>query len=106
MGMRIKVDSGKYEFVQQGGSRIDVLRHGQPWVQNLDATNAIYSLMAELDAARLVLEAARKCVALGAAGLGPIEDLGEALDVHTRLVTDDNPPSPWARSPTHAEAKP
>lgn len=105
MGMRIKVDNGKYEFVQQG-SKIDILRNGQPWIRNLDGANAIHSLMADLDAARLVLEAARKCVA-GNVGtpyehLGTIKRLGEALDAHARLVDDTQSPSPWAK-PAHDE---
>lgn len=97
--MRIKVASGKYEFVQQKGGRIDVLRHGQPWIQNVDGANAIFSLMAELDAARLVLEEARKCTTVAVEGLCPASGLDRALELHARLVSDTEPPSPWAKPP-------
>jgi hypothetical protein len=97
MSMRIKVDSGKYTFIQSSGGRIDILRHDQPWIQNVDGANAIFSLMAELDAARLVLEEARKCVASHVEGLSPIAGLRNALDAHARLVSDTTPPSPWAK---------
>jgi hypothetical protein len=97
MSMRIKVDSGKYTFVQSNSGRIAILRHDQSWIQNVDGANAIFSLMAELDAARLVLKAARECVASHVEGLSPIAGLRSALGVHSRLVSDTTPPSPWAK---------
>jgi hypothetical protein len=98
MSMRIKVDSGKYTFVQSNSGRIDILRHDQPWIRDAGGANAIFNLMAELDAARLVLAAVRECIASSTAYARSdyAKTLGEALDAHARLVSDTQPPSSWA----------
>lgn len=93
--MRVAVASGKYTFVQRETPpcTIDVLRHGEPWIENLaggNGFNAIYSLLAELDAARVVLQAARD---LGDDAPVQIKD---ALARHAGLVDDHEKPSPWA----------
>lgn len=103
----VSVDNGKYTFVSRLGFHVDVLRHGEPWVTEIDAPKAVMSLMAELDAARVVLAAARaladafskmpvaaiaeiaKCDS--GAGVG----LVRALALHSRLVDDRTLPSAW-----------
>ena len=41
---RVPVANGKYTFVARGGWKLDVLRHGEPWVEDLNASNAIGSI--------------------------------------------------------------
>jgi len=89
---RVSVENGKYTFASPSDSfQIHVLRHGELWVGQADAPKAVYSMMAELDAARVVLAAART---LAAAGVAP-PALVEALTNHDALVDDQGPPSPW-----------
>lgn len=107
---RIKVDNGKYEFIQRGGWKLDVLRHGEPWVEDLDASKAIGSMMAELDAARVVLAAARALakffetmpMELAQMLAKPEEPalLVRALNKHAALADDQEPPSLWTGVPT------
>ena len=89
--MKVRVDNGKYTFekVFKTGV-IRILRHGEPWHEQSDAGNALASVMAELDAARVVLDAAR---ALGEAA--PIK-IQRALKQHRALVDDREPPSEWS----------
>ncbi len=82
--MKIRTDNGKYTFIKDGLT-IRVLRYGEPWHEQQQAFNAISSLMCALDAARVVLEAAR------AGG-----DVQAALRLHDGLVSDREPPSEWA----------
>lgn len=59
--MKVNVDGGKYTFVKAAdGYSVGILRHGEPWHEQSEATNAIFSAVYELDAARVVLQAARK----------------------------------------------
>lgn len=98
---RIKVSEGKYEFVNRGACDIDVLRHGQSWIECIDGPNAIASLMYELDAARVVLEAARTYVAVETLnGRGDdCKALARALETHDGCVGEHQPrPTSWARS--------
>lgn len=92
----VRVDGGKYTFVNRLGE-IQILRHGEPWHEQTAAGNALASIMAELDAARVVVAAAR---ALEADGLesAPIRYLNEALARHDALVGDREPPSDWCGS--------
>lgn len=88
---RVRVDNGKYTFMKVfETTSIKILRHSEPWYEQQDAFNAIVSLMAELDAARVVLDAARK---LGDAA--PIE-IKNALTTHRALVDDQELPTTWA----------
>lgn len=91
---KVKVDGGKYTFHNRGGWNIDVLRHGEPWIDDIDAPTAVFSLMCELDAARVVLQAVRNGI-----GLLASPDVGraiaDALKVHDALVDDREPPSEW-----------
>ena len=89
---RVRVDSGKYEFVQRAG-HVEILRDGSPWGRT-DYPKAIGSLMAELDAARVVLKKVRELSASWRAGAQTM--LEEALRTHDSLVDDREPPSPWA----------
>src|SRR5678815_795677 len=94
----IKVDNGKYTFVLNDGWVLDVLRHGEPWVTNLDAPKAVQSMMAALDAARVVVEAARATVKRYENNVSVPGMLADALDLHDRLVDDRELPSSWAGS--------
>lgn len=90
---RVKVDSGKYEFVCEGFGAIDILRHGQPWHSQTQASNALHAIMCELDAARVVVQAARVCLGM-LADLCPLP-ITAALDLHDALTSDREPPSAW-----------
>lgn len=85
----VRVDGGKYTFVNRLG-QIEILRHGEPWHEQTEAGNAIASIMAELDAARVVMAAARKAVRGGF-----VADMINALAKHDALVGDREPPSEW-----------
>lgn len=91
----VRVDNGKYTFVKIfETTSIQIHRHGQPWHEQQDAFNAIVSLMVELDAARIVVDGARRA----AARLGdnaPVE-IKDALVKHRSLVDDHEPPTMWA----------
>lgn len=89
--MRVRVDNGKYTFVKSSETTtIQVLRHGEPWHEQADAFNAITSIMAELDAARVVIAAARQL------GDGAPIEIRQALEKHRALVDDQEQPSAWA----------
>jgi hypothetical protein len=91
ISMKIKVDSGKYEFSNENaGSIISIARHGEPWLVLSSGIKALISLMCELDAARVVLQAARD---LGENAPAEIKD---ALKRHQRLVSDQEKPSDWS----------
>lgn len=87
----VRVNSGKYTFVREALS-IKVLRHGEPWHEQQDAFNALASIMYELDAARVVLAAARSLEKRGEAPAA----LRQALRLHEALVSDSEHPSEWA----------
>lgn len=99
MNHTVKVSNGKYTFVKlAGGATIQILRHGEPWHEQTTAYNAIASMMAELDAARVVLQATRA----HCRGTAPDNLLMAALELHDRLVLDSTPvkqaPEPAAAS--------
>lgn len=94
---RVRVENGKYEFIQRGGWKLDVLRHGQPWAEDVTCSKAIGTMMAELDAARVVLAAARRTVEIHHEGIAPIGGLRDALEKYDRLVDDREPPSEWTK---------
>jgi hypothetical protein len=89
--MSVRVDNGKYEFVVMDGI-VHVRRGGKHWLTMQAGFNAVAAMMAELDAARVVLEVARL---LG--DEAPIA-LKHALKVHASLVDDREPPSDWCKS--------
>lgn len=107
----VSVDGGKYKFIARLGYVIDVDRHGEAWVTGLDAPKAVASLMSELDAARVVLAAARTLcdafeklpmaasTALASCGDAPV-GLVRAVALHGRLCDDREPPSAWCGSAT------
>lgn len=86
----VRVDGGKYTFVCRGPV-VEVLRYGEPWHRQADATNALTSMMAELDAARVVVQAARDM-----GDEAPME-IKDALTKHGALVSDLEPPSWWTK---------
>jgi len=88
----VRVDSGKYTFVRSLGG-IRILRHGEPWHEQTEAGNALSSIMAELDAARVVVAAVRTAIAMGLVKSAGID---AALAKHAALVDDREPPSEWA----------
>src|SRR5262244_990570 len=60
---RVDVDGGKYTFVSSSGDyRVAILRHGEPWHLQDQASSAVHAMMCELDAARLVVAQARALV--------------------------------------------
>lgn len=89
--MKIKVHNGKYEF-DASEWRLRVRRYGDDWIQDMPGTNAVISLMQELDAARVVVQAVRKLCAEGRAA-APLRGV---LAHHDRLVASNEPPSEWA----------
>lgn len=94
----IRVANGKYTFVLDGmTSTFSILRHGEPWhgPQGV-AVNAIAALMAELDAARVVMQEVRLATSVPD-GMIPSIGLCEALEKHDRLVDDHEPPSEWCK---------
>lgn len=88
----VRVDSGKYTFIREGIS-IKILRYGEEWHEQCDAFNALASIMYELDAARVIVEAARN---LAKRNEAPME-LYDALMKHGALVGDQEKPSEWTR---------
>lgn len=103
---RVKVDGGKYTFVVPADDyRVSILRYGEPWHgPQGEASNALHAIMYELDAARVVVQAARTMMRQSAMSLAgsPID---VALALHDRLVSDREPPSAWC-TPTATEPYP
>lgn len=102
--MKISVDSGKYTFVLDLGWKLRVLRYGEEWIEDIDGAKAIHSMMCELDAARLVLDEARKL-----AEFTETDDRSGAENILFRIegavrkadaLTSKQPgPSEWAGEP-------
>ena len=93
---RVKIENGKYEFIRSRFNELCIYRGGKPWHRQSDGPIAqIDSMMAELDAARVVLAAARETVEMHHEGIAPILALRDALEKHARLVDDREPPSQW-----------
>ena len=92
---RVNVDNGKYTFVVPGGDyRVSILRHGEPWHgPQAEACTALHSIMAELDAARVVLQAVRAYADAPAHEVPA--SITNALALYDRLVDDRQPPSEW-----------
>lgn len=89
---RVSVGNGKYTFVTHPeGNAWKVVVEGQTWVFQIDGRDAIASMMAELDAARVVLATANELVRLGTAP----SEIFEALHKHDRLVGEGGLPSSW-----------
>jgi hypothetical protein len=85
----VRVDNGKYEF-RKVGLVIEVFRGGKPWLTLHDGFNALMGMMCELDAARVVLDAARLL------GDDAPREIKKALERHRGLVDDRELPSAWA----------
>jgi hypothetical protein len=95
---RVSAEGGKYTFVMIAGDhRVSILRYDEPWHgPQGEGAGAIHALMCELDAARLVLRAARACVEVFGASQHFPSGLVDALRRHDALVSDSTPPSAWA----------
>lgn len=92
-GHTVRVDGGKFTFIKRANElTVEIRRHGQRWHEQRDAFNALVSMMAELDAARVVLAAVRSLVKRG----GAPPELYNALSLHGALVDDQEHPSEWA----------
>lgn len=94
----VRVDGGKYTFVRTVGGGIEILRHGEPWHEQTEAANALMSIMAELDAARVVLGVARESLEPMATDQEVyefVQRVRRALNKHAALVNDIEPPSAW-----------
>lgn len=89
--MKIKVHNGKYEF-DASDWNLGVRRYGDDWIPDMPGKNAVISMMQELDAARLVVQAVRRLCAEGRA----VAPLRSVIAHHDRLVTSNEPPSEWA----------
>lgn len=87
--MKVNVSNRKYTFYSVEG-HISIFRGGQPWHTQDEASKALYSIMAELDAARVVLQACRDL------GDDAPKEIKAALAQHMRLVDDLEGPSVWA----------
>lgn len=107
--MKIRVDSGTYTFVTAGPSVIDVLRDGKPWIALHDGTNAIRALLSELDAARVVLAAARH-LGKDPLDIGTIPDEREVLrcafDYLTEIAMSPDAPLLCRPHPLHQATDP
>lgn len=88
----VRVDNGKYTFIKRGLT-IVIDRYDEPWHEQQQAFNALASLMAELDAARVVLEAVRVSFDRGELPAGVVD----ALSKHEALVNDSEKPSEWTK---------
>lgn len=103
MTRRVSVENGKYTMVENLGYKIDILRYGEPWITDITGSKALGTMMSELDAARVVLQAARNW---RTAMSGPMHEQADAdqalcaaLELHDQLVDDREPPSAWAAIP-------
>lgn len=107
MSHSVRVDSGKYtlNYLVRSGTDlkwdgISILRHGEAFHEIVGpGFDAVHSLMCELDAARVVVAAAREAMAMNVleGGLTPRQVIENALKQHEALVSDLEPPSEWAR---------
>jgi hypothetical protein len=88
---RINVENGKYTFVKHD-QFIEILRHGEQWHKQSFAYAALVGIMAELDAARVVLRAAREL------GDDTPSEIKNALDQHGKLIGDRELPSKWTET--------
>lgn len=91
----VRVSSGKYTFVIEDGFRVSVERGGERWVHFVEGSKAVHSMMCELDAARVIVAAAREL----AGRLEAPKALLDALQRHEALVNDREPPSEWTGIP-------
>lgn len=100
---RVSIDNGKYTFViPDDDCRWTVFRDGDvvPWQgPHWQAFNAVQAMMFELDAARVVVAAARAALKIRCEGLMPSGAVEQALERHDRLVSSNDGPSEWATSP-------
>lgn len=87
---RVRVDNGKYEFVMRDGNDFDIIAYDP----SAPARDAVHAMMCDLDAARVVVQAARKCVEADFPPSLPA-GLAAALALHDRLTDDREPPSAW-----------
>ncbi len=88
--MSVRVANGKYTFIKHELA-IEILRHGERWHSQSNAYNALTSMMAELDAARVVLQAARVL------GDNAPPEIKRALELHRSLVDDNELPTEWTK---------
>lgn len=96
----VRVDGGKYEFIHRvpRATWVAVYHYGSPISPGSDEHgNAIASMMAELDAARVVVAAVRANIQkLEGKDVYPAWAV-DALALHDRLCDDREPPSEWAQ---------
>lgn len=106
---KVSVDNGKYTFVNRNGLIIDLCYGSNNlMVMEYDAPEAIAEMMRELDAARVVVKAARELAdSFENMPLPLAEWLAEykapvrlirALNRHDALTSDRTPPSAWANN--------
>lgn len=96
---RVIVDNGKYTFVNHGASNISIERYGDPWIGKVSGPGAVAAMMYALDAARVVIEAARDLEGkTGEALFDARIRLSAALMLHDSLVSDRTLPSAWTKT--------
>lgn len=94
---RVRVDGGKYTFVVHAEKcEISVLRADLPWQSMPALASPIQSMMRELDAARIVLQAVRAYASAPAHRVPA--SITAALRLHDALVGDQELPSAWCDS--------
>lgn len=91
---RVRVENGKYTFVRSNGYILDVFRGHEPHAMDVQPSKAIMAMMAELDAARVVMAAVR--IAISCDPDGTAKGLHKAMEIYNGLVDDREPPSAWA----------
>lgn len=94
---RVACDGGRYTLTCSATGRVGIMRHSQPWVYYVAGASAIACLMAELDAARVVLAAARAVVHPDCPARDIVPRLERAIAEHDALVDDQQEPSAWTR---------
>ncbi len=101
---RVSVEGGKYTFVVPADDyRVNILRYGKSWHgPQGEASNALHAIMMELDAARVVVQAAREAQKRHPSmfDFDPDDLIVDALKLHESLTSDREPPSAWCGGST------
>jgi len=94
---RVNVENGQYTFVvPTDGRRVRILRRGALCDgAEGETSKALHAIMCELDAARVIVKAARDSLRYTSEGCMPSRSLESALALHDRLTADDELPSAW-----------
>lgn len=100
---RVSVDGGKYTFViPENDYKFRILRHGEEQYGPIgEASKAVHSMMCELDAARVVLQAVKDGLTYGKYDSGNalkfVMKMEKSIERHNALVGESMPPSEWTK---------